>query len=154
MVIPQSFVSWQFLLIDLLVLLCRHITKKVMVFPIIKFNFDFFVIVIKWKPRKVFSKRKVKFGIIFTWLFAPALLMPFFFNNGFSWVGSVLISITAISYRYVDPVWLMSDSYYGPYDIRDICRVWTYVKLLSTCMYQVYIYQSSVSTHKHMVQQL
>ena len=74
---------------------------------------------------KVFSKRKVKFGIIFTWLFAPALLMPFFFNNGFSWVGSVLILIAAIPYdmdhiiwsishlyyRYIDPVWLMIDSY-------------------------------------------
>lgn len=36
----------------------------------------------------VFSKQKVKCGLIVTWLFAPSLLLPFFFNKGFKWVGT------------------------------------------------------------------
>ena len=36
----------------------------------------------------VFSKKKVKCGLIVTWLFAPSLLLPFFFNKGFKWVGT------------------------------------------------------------------
>jgi hypothetical protein len=32
---------------------------------------------------KIFSRRKIWFEIAFTWMFAPLLLAPFFFNNGF-----------------------------------------------------------------------
>lgn len=54
---------------------------------------------------KVFSKRKVKFGIIFTWLFAPALLMPFFFNNGFSWVEKYSLCVFDVGH-FTKP-WLL-----------------------------------------------
>jgi len=35
----------------------------------------------------VFSKRLIYFEILFTWIFAPALMCPFAFNSGFQWVG-------------------------------------------------------------------
>lgn len=41
----------------------------------------------------VFSKRSIYFEILFTWVFAPALMCPFVFNSGFQWVDKYSLCV-------------------------------------------------------------
>ncbi|CAG5083825.1 Oidioi.mRNA.OKI2018_I69.PAR.g10473.t1.cds [Oikopleura dioica] len=42
---------------------------------------------------KIFSRRKIWFELAFTWLLAPLLMAPFFFNNGFQWVDKYSLCV-------------------------------------------------------------